>query len=68
MTQLERVRPESDSFALECDSVGGVLLRNTSWEYQVQSLYIDSRVDTSTAVETHNSHRCASKRGSALTN
>lgn len=67
MTQWERVRLESDSFALERDCVGGAILRNTSCKHQIQNMYIESRVDTSAAGKTHDSHRCASKRGSALT-
>jgi len=67
VTQLERARLQLDSFALQCDSAGGVVLRNTSCKHQVQSMYIESRIDTSTAVETHDSHRCASMRGSPWT-
>lgn len=67
MTQFERVIPESDNFALERDWFGGVILGSTSCKHQVQNIYIESRVDTSAAGETHDSHRYASKRGPALT-
>lgn len=67
MTPFQRGTPESNCFALQCDSIGEVILRSTSCKYQVQSVNTGCQIEKSTAVETHNSHRYASKRGSALT-
>lgn len=66
MTQFGRGTPESNSFVQPCDSIGGIILRSIFSKYQVQSVNIGSHMDKGTAVETHNSHRYASKTGSAL--